>query len=552
MIYYAIGTDGVGYSRSPSAAAISLNFKYYYDWRIDWYHRSGGIKRTFFYGLSDCITSINFEENKRLMGSAEIEFAYLDFPIDVMDRVEIFYKNTKLWEGIVSSRPDAKSGKITILPLSYLLDFRLINQNFSSQTLKSMLQSIIESTEVAETGIDWDADQVTITDTNLYSMNFKTVTAKNAIEEILKKVNNVEWGVNKGRVFSVYGLSTATFDKIITNSENKWFTELKKKVSDRRVKATRGEVFGKSTNSGQSIYHGNVGFDSAGNTYATLSIEKTLMRKDKKFTIGSTVSSSFALDLVYSDLQNQARLSTSVTLRNFRIDKFNPAIGNFIKCVDDNEIQLKTIIDCDSTSGWDAVSLESDDYVEGTNAINYVEKDSTAVNLVTYDFGEVKRYKKLDSISFMTKSNQETGRVLDFGLSTSTSTPFANSYQVNLNDVKVWEWKNIPTTVLDFRYLSYKLRNTSTKARMFNVVGRMGIGEGFALGNYNSILLDRIQVYAYDRPEYEGYVVQKDWTIDKNGVTVDVTFGDYIDQTNQELFELRKELEDMKTIQQST
>ncbi len=544
---YALGSYALGMFL-PSEAGSITSMKEYYDWRIDWFHRSGGIKRTMFFGMENIpIKSINWEENKKLMGAGDIELSHVDFPIDISDEVNLYYQNDRKWRGLVASRIDPKGGKLKINSRSDLLDKRIFNYTFSSATLETMLQTVIESTSVSDSGVTWNSEYVDIGDSSLYSMKFDYVKSKKAIDDIVKKMNGREWGVDVNNVFNVYTPSTSV-SKIIQNCEDQWYSELSNKVDDSRIKATRYQVFVKSTTAGQSIRVGEVGYNIAGSTFAILSVENITERKDDKFIISANVTTTFALTMAYQDLQNQSELSTQVTLKDFRIDKYNPAIGTYIKCVDAPELVLKTLINCDTDTGWNNATLYSDDYVEGTGAIQILV--SVPSEEVYYDFGEIKRYDYIEKIVLMARSEEDIGEVLQMGVSENSSTLFDNPYSIFINDSDLWEMKQIAITEKTFRYLGFRLKTTRDVKRQFMTLGRNAMGEGVAPSEYALFYFDRIQAYTYDRNEYSANVVQKKYKLDKKGLTCDLILGDYDAQSSQELFNMKKEIEQIQEIQQ--
>jgi len=545
---YWFGIYAFDYMPNPSGAGGVSGMSEFYDWRVDWYHRSGGLKKTMYFGIENIpIQSIEFEENKKLIGAGNIDLAYVDFPIDIADEVNLYWKNSKIWRGLVDSQIDPKGGKIKLIPYSDLLDTRIINYTFSSATLETMLQTIIQDINVSDTGITWNSEYIDIDDTALYSIKFDYVTAKKAIEDIIKKMNGREYGVDINNVFNVYSPST-TISKVIQNCEDQWYSKLVNKVDDSRIKATRYQVFIKSTSAGQSLRVGQVGYDAVGDPYPIQDIEKISKRKDIKFSLSASVTSTFALDMAYQDLQNQNQLRNQITLSNFRIDKYNPAIGNYVKCVDSQELVLKTLIDCNTETNWNNATVYSDSYVDGTGSIQILV--SVPSEEVYYDFGEIKRYDYIEKIIFMVQSEQDIGEIMQMGISENSSTLFDNPYPFFINDSDLWEMKQIAITEKSFRYLGFRLKTTRDVKRQFMTLGRNAMGEGVAPSEYAQFYFDRIQAYTYDRNEYTANVVQKKYKLDNNELTFDLVLGDYDSQSSQELFDMKREVEKLQEIQQ--
>lgn len=554
---YILGKRPLGYTEKPSGLANpSALLDNYYEWRIKWYYKDGGIKKDWFFGMEDQpIESIEFESNKKLMGNGNFKFTNVDFLIHSGDYVEIFQNSTKIYKGIVDNNIDAKGGqKIKLIPVSQILDERLVNEDFTNKTISDMLQTIIEGLE--DSDIQWDVDFVLTGDSSLYSIKFDYVPAKKAIDELVKKLNIKEWGVNVNDKFSVYQYSTTILNKIIFNAEDKYYSELEKKIDDERIKGTRAEVFMKSTESGKTEYVGKVGYDVSGNPYEILSIEKIRRRKDIKYEISANVNSTYALDLAYSELKYAANLSENIKLKNFRIDKYDPNIGDYIKCVDDYEkiltpLRSSTGLDItEDINNWNNNSFNTDDFVSGTGSIGFIGTNPTN-SVGYYNFNEIKRYRKgIEKLIFMVKSDDEEGDVIEMGLSENSSTLFNNPYSIFIKNKDTWEMKTITPDETKFRFIGFRLKNVRETQKYFNVLGGHILGSNTIKSNYTQFWIDDINVYTYNRNEYYGNVVQKKYKLDKKGVTCVITLNDYELQDNQELFDMRRDIEKLKEIQQ--
>lgn len=526
----------------------------YYDWRLSLYHKSGGKKKDWYWGLENIpINTIQFEENKRLLGNASLTLAYVDFPIDTDDILEIYYKGDKKWEGIVDEKPDLKGGKIKLVPFSQKLDERLVNLSFSSASYSTALFTIIDGLD--DVGITWNESFINIDSTDVFSQDFNYVSAKKSIEEIMKNLPDREWGVDEQRRFRVYKPST-TLNKVVQNSEDKWYKSLEITNDDKRIKATRYEVFKKSTDSGKTIRVGNVGYDLPDGDYPTLSIEDTKRRKDKKFTVSASVTDVFAKDLAYADLQGQAELSTNIKLKDFRFDKYNGEIGQLLRVVDDYErilITYKTTDSLeitDSTTGWTGnVNNYTDDFVSGNASLQLVASGQREDAF--YDFGEVLRYKTLEKIIFMIQSMEDTGDLIQVGLSNTTATLWDNPYNIFVNSENVWEMKEFTPDEKEFRYLGVRLNNIIRDGSKLNLSGETRAGS-YISPSFSEYFFDRFQAFTRIRNEAEGNIVQKKYKLDRKGDSMQMVLGDYELQDNQELIDLNKELDKIKQIQQTT
>lgn len=552
-MYYLLGSKPLGYSQKTNSV-VGITLHNYYDWRIKWFYRDGGIKKDWFFGMEDQpIKSIDFEQNKKLLGNATIEFTNVDFLIHSNDIVEIYQNSTKIYRGLVDSNVDAKKGKIKLIPIHQQLDERLVNYSFVNQTISSMIQTIVENLEDCD--IIWDDDLINTGDSSLYTITFNYVTAKKAIEDLIKKLNGREYGVDVNNKFNIYLNSTSSINKIIFNAEDKWYSDLDVETNDDRIGATRYEVFVKSTESGKMTRIGNVGYDIAGNTYETLTIEKTKRRKDSKFEISANLNSTFALDLAYQDLQNQAKLSQTIKLNNFRINKYDPKISNYLKCVDDFEKVLSPLMSSsgieitNTASNWTNATLFVDDFVEGSGSIQFLGSNPSN-SAGYYDFMEIKRYPSgIDKLVFMIKSDQEIGEVYEMGLSNNTSSLFNNPYSIFIKESDLWEMKTINVTETSFRYIGFRLKNARDNRRQFNLLGRNMLGAYAQPALFTIFWIDDIKIYTWERATYYGNVVQKSYKINNQGVNCDIVLNDYSLQDSQTLFDLQKEVEKIKEIQ---
>lgn len=514
----------------------------YYDVEMRVYNRSGGLKKGYFFGMNNVpIKSIKFEENKHYLGAGDIVFNFVDSPLDVDDKVEIYYKGTKKWQAIIDNQV-TKEGKIELVPYSEQLEDRIINTSYTGEIMDYMFEDIL--TNSSSIDVYWDNSVINTGDLGAYNWEFQYKQAKSAIDDLMKKLNGREWAVDLSNRFVIYEKSTS-ITKIIQNINNNWFTELKRKIDTKRIKATRHVVTQKSTDN-KIEYVDEVGYDLPGNTYATLDIEKVRRRKDTRFDISfHSTDTTFLKDYAYSDLQAQALLGESITLKDFRIDKYDPAINTYIKVIDATEKQLKTLVNCDSITNWSAGTLYTDDYIEGSGCVQIIGSNPTDSETY-YDLGEIKRFKKLEKINFMVKSDEDVGEVLQFGLSENSSTLWDNPYSVFINDTDIWELKEIMPDESSFRYVGFRLKNSRDTKRQFNLLGRNMLGSYAQPSLYTEFLIDRIQTFAFNYNEYEGLVVQKKYKIDNKGLTCDITLSDYDNQANQRFFDLNKEVENLK------
>jgi len=544
---FEIGAQVFDESFNPSGAS-GEEYQYYFDWRVDIFHQSGGYKKSMFFGMeNNPIQSIDYELNKHYMGAGDIDLAFVDFSIDINDIVKIYFQNELDYTGLVDTLPDAKKGKLKLVPYSQQFQERIIDASYSSETASNILQDII-TTYTSDIGINWDAAQVDTGELTKYTMTFKNSTMKKAIDDIIKLLDDREWAVTANNTFTVYQ-PNSTVDEILYQAEDKYFTEVKRKINNSKIKATRYyDVTGK-TATGEQTGYGQVGYDLAGGTYPTLAIEKIARRKDSIFSISQdNVSSTTALNWAYADLETNAVQNQTIQVKGVRIDKYNGSIGEYIKVIDDYERALITIEDCDSTDGWTNTTNYTDDFVEGTGCQQMIGSDS--VNSAIYkDFGEVKRYWNIEHLEFMVFSDEDNGNTLQVGLSNDSSTLWNNPYEIYIDSIVVWERKQIAITETEFRYIGFRMKGKREVIRNWHVVGVSVFGESAYPSLYTINRFDRLRLYTWTRNEYEGNIVKIKKKIDRKGVDVQLTLNDYDLQANDDLFAIENEVRILKEVQ---
>jgi hypothetical protein len=553
---FTINIDAVNTFINPNFIA-SITLDYYYKWRVDWYHRSGGDVQSWYIGSENCpITEIGFEENLKLMGAGDVKLAYIDFLIHSDDIVEVYYKNNIIWRGIVDGEPDPKGDDtIKLIPYSQRLDEIVINKSYTTTTIASMLSDIFD--DISDiTDIGYNEALIDLGDTNTYTIDFQYVTAKKAIDTLVDKLDDRYWGVDSGNNFNIYTLSS-NITEIIAGGQDQWYSKIKRKFNYGKVKATRAQNFRKGSTSGQSEWVGQVGYDLAGGTYPTLPIEKLKRRIDIAFNVSEdNVSSGFVNDLSYAKLQKEAVLEDTVTIDDVRIDKVNPEIGDYLKVIDDYEKQLipfKTstgALITDSITNWSGGTLYTDDYVNGIGCIQMLGSSPTN-SAIIYDFGEILRFKNIEKISFMALSEEQTGNQLEFSVAETIGTLWGTTYDIVFNASDRWEAKNIILAENSFRYMGIRMNytreitryNNTVNVNAWNEFGYPALSIIFRFGDF--------RWYGYGRQEYRGNIVKKDYKINNKGEQIKYTLNKYELQANDDFFALDRELQKIKDVQKT-
>lgn len=532
----------------PTADQVELD--YYYNWRINWSHKSGGRKKSFSIGMEEVpIQEFSFELNKKICGAGKIKLTFVNFPVDSDDYIEAYYNGSLKYRALVDNSVDPKGGDVKLVPYSQRFNELLLNENYTSQTIESIVEDIIEDNQT-DTGIGYNAAFINTGESGLYSFNFNYKPIKNSFQQILEKLDEREWGVNAANTFSIYSNNTE-LDHFLTDETERGFIDVKRKYNYERIKETRREVFKKDT-AGDKQYIGQVGFDSSSGSYPILPIETLVRKKVATYDVSeSNLSSGDALDIAYADLEKIATLGETIKIKDVDIAKYDLDIGDLVKVVDGYEKVLETIINCDSITNWSGATLDTDDYVEGSGSIQGNGYNPTN-SIITYDFGEIMRYQNPEFIQFMIKT-AETGDVLEFSLSNESSTLWTTSHDIYVNTGDVWQ---IVTQDISnestFRYFAMRYKETLTVDESFypGVLNMSVLTETYQdVPNEVTFNVDRVQIYHYTKNEYEGNVVQLNYKIDKFNTHVNAVLNDYDEQSMEENMTIKKRLEKIDTIQ---
>jgi hypothetical protein len=240
------------------------------------------------------------------------------------------------------------------------------------------------------------------------------------------------------------------------------------------------------------------------------------------------VSSTEALDTAYSELQNLS-IPLTVKVKNVDLDEYFPTIGDLIQIQDREEKVLKTIIDCDASTGWTNASSDSADYTSGSGSLSF--SSSSSGDQMTYDFGVTEQFRYPERIGYMIKAS-ETGTYLEMGMSNSSSTLFDSPTPVPIYTSGVWQYKDFPRAT-GFRYF--------------------GLNTSSGVGGTSTVKLDEVSMYLWDRRIYEANVVKATISITaKNDRLCQLTLNEYDEEANAEQIEIEKRVDSIETVNQST
>lgn len=519
-----IGRSKPNLGRAILATTTATEISYAFAWDVGFYHSSGGLKKDLYiFGSTECpIKNIQIELNKRIMGAAKITMSYLDFPLHSDDYVIIKYKGTVAYRGLVDYAPDPKDGILKLVPYSRRFKELLIDKTYTSQTASAMLEDIITTIQ-ADTGISWNEDLIDTGESTTYSKTFEYVTAEKAIREIVDDLSDREWGVTVNNVFTVYQPST-TVDEMFFQTFSPEYTKIKAKTDWKKIKATRYQVFKKNT-AGNTTRVGEVG---TGGSYPAIDLEKLVRKKEKKYNIDTFVGSTEALDNAYSRLVNMG-VPESVQITNFNLDRYFPVIGDRLQVQDEEEKVLRTIIDCDASTGWTGGSSDASDYVEGSGSISF--SSSSSGDQIYYDFGQAENFRSPERVGMMIKAS-ETGTYLELGMSNDSSTIFDTTTPIPIYTAGVWTYRDFPRTT-GFRY--------------------WGINTSSGVGATSTVKVDQVSMYLWHRKIFEGNIVKVNITISsQNDRLCTITLNDYDEEANKDMLDLEKRVDSIEAVNQST
>jgi hypothetical protein len=542
---FIIGRQAFGESLNPTAdQAVLLN---YYNWNVNWFHKSGGRKKSYFIGMDNVpIQELSFEKNKKVCGSGKIKMAFADFPIDSDDYIEAYYKGTLKYRALVDNSVDPKGGDVKLVPYSKRYSELLVNENYSSQSIESILQDLVEDSQT-DTGIGYNSAFVDSGESDNYSYNFNYKDRKGAIDQTTQKLDSRWWGVLPSNIFTLYA-NNSSIDYILTDETERAYQEVKRTVNYERIKETRREVFKKDT-AGNKEYIGQVGF---GGSYPALPIENLVRKKVKTYDVSeSNLSSGDALSVAYEDLKKIATYGETIQIKELDINRYDLDIGDRIQVVDGYEKVLETIIDCDSSTNWTNANVDTTEYVEGTGSIEVTGYDPTTSTAI-YNFGEIMRYNNPDFIQFMVKVDSGSGNILEYAFSNNSSTLWDSPNDIYVNASGVWQIVQFDCTNCDtFQYFGIRYKTTvSLSQRYFNNIGSMMMGQSFADAPSDiPFNIDRIQIYHYSKNIYDGNVVQINYKVDKYDTHVNVNLNDYDEQSTDDTMILNRRVEKIDTIQ---
>jgi hypothetical protein len=545
---YRIGHDALG-QRIVSTATVQ-EVSYQFDWQLRLYYKDGGFKKAWWVGQDDTpIRSIKFELNKHICGAGTIDFVFLDFPIDADDYIELYYQGDLKYRALVDVTIDPKGGQVKLVPYSIRFAELLFTRTFVNQTIKQILKSTIDNTE-SDTGITWNADFVDITDVDTFNKDYTGFeTPKKIIDENVGTLDEKEYGVTPLNIFTVYQGST-TVDKTLFYGDDPAYASIEYKEDLRQVKATEYQVLKKVSGSGETKRLGYVG---QGGSYPEVDIATQVRKKQTKYTVSEVVASdSEALDVAYANLKAQAVAPVVIKVKELRVDKYFPVIGERLTVQDSPEYVRYVIIHCDSLTNddeslskighWTGATLETSDFVQGSASVKFTS------GTMKYSFDQAMKINGDEKLGFEIKGTVAGQYITVKTYSPPTPQPWGlgswglgawgagtetteKTQIISIGTSEVWEFKQLDMTgITEISKVEFSFNDATV----------------------STVKIDRIELFGQHREEYTANVVQANFIITSEGTKCDMTLNDYDVFANDEDFRNQRKIEKLEAISQTT
>jgi hypothetical protein len=507
------------------------------------------------------------------MGKASLRYSYFDIPIDPLERVRIYYKGEKFYEGFINGEPDIKDDKVDILPNWERMKQLLFNKTYTATDVdyKTVIQDVIEQVD-DKTGILFNQTFLQFDSTFVFSTppSYDYANAKTVITDIEKQIDNVYAGADQDNFYYVKQFSTSINHFIYYNDEPPYIN-IKTKVDDNRIKATKNQVYQKSTILNDNIRIGQVGYDVSTGSYPALTtIEQRVGQKEKKFTAPEGLTDSEALNFAYNKLVSETDIPTNIKITGLDYSRYPLRIGEKIKVWTPELFGWRNIVEVETTTGWksrvekpfiggvddtsiiDPTQL-STDAKKGNFSFRFSGKDtsvtlisgavtpSTVVyaNFALYEFSGIQEWANYKRIGFYIKSDK-LGNIIDFSIAetiggyslggySSANYSIGSTEGISINNTNYtwgvpvdvigsWQFVSFPIENIDnFKYLYFKSNDTDAK-----------------------IKIDDIKLLGYYQKTYEANV--RELTFDLTSNLVNVEAGEFDENLNDEFFELNKEV----------
>ena len=561
---YKLGSQGIGDTTNLSLV-LNRSYTSEFNWQVKIYYKDATIKKEWHIGQDECpIKSVSYEKNKKICGAGKIDLAYLDFPLDGGDYIEIYFNNEIEYSAEIENSADPKGGSIKLVPFSDRLQKLYHSKLYTNKTGIEILEDVIQS-NFTDTKIAWNPYLIEITSDEQFTRDYTNYdTLKKIIDDTVNIYDNYEWGVTAHRFFTVYQPSNE-IDKYLILADEPDYTYVTSKKEFSKINAT-GYIVYKKNIDGDAVLVGFVGFETTPD-YPPLDIEREIGRKIiKKYTLPDVLlTDDECLRIAYDDLKANAVLPETTSISSINLESYYPKIGEYIVVQDKPEYIRKNIINCDSLikddntmlnhGRWFLASLSDIEKIEGSNSITF--KSNKIGDGIIYDFERIVKFFQPIKIGFMIKQSI-AGNYLELGIGDY----FNNGWASGVWSFGKWS-ENIDNTGLQklfdttaqiyvpngdkWKYLDFPMSELSINPSQFRY---FGLRTHTVPPEEITIYIDRIDLYLYDRSVYTGNVIQQNITIDVNGYNCDIKLNQYDLQANDAQFKNEKLLELLQNLAQ--
>lgn len=315
-------------------------------------------------------------------------------------------------------------------------------------------------------------------------------------------------------------------NKILLQTDVQSYSGLEIQKDYAGIEATRYQVYKKVSGSGETVRVGEVGYGAG---YPVLPVEILFRKIEKNITVSAVLSDVEALDYAYAKLQTLTPIE-NIDVKNINLDFYEPKIGDLIQVEDRIEKILKTIVDCESTTGWTgtySVTVDVAEYVEGIGSI----KGTLEIvdDYIYYEFDPIYRAKSISKIGMMIKSDM-SGSFLRIKLYyDEINFEYKN---INIPSANVWNYFEISYTHPTIKYIYFVPTGNLTAVAEIHV--------------------DRIQIQDFERNFYTENIVQINYNITPDTEEVNFQLKNYQFEANKLLFDMEKNIKILENINKSS
>jgi hypothetical protein len=506
----------------------------YFNWKVEFVTGN-----SYFLGSDNCpIIEGDFSRGIYGMGNASLKFAFFDNVIESQERVRIYYKGVKKYEGYINGEPDKSGGKISISPNKDKMLNALYNNDFTSTfvTYLELIENILNSLS-EQTGILYNETYLSITSTETISPNYNYAKANTVLKEIEEQQDNRFSGYDEDNFYYVRPYSTE-IDYYIYYNDFPPFSGIQSKIDDKKIKLTRAQVFQKSTILNENIRIGEIGYNSTSD-FPPLNIEQFVGIKEGKITVPGGLNTTQALDYAYKQIISKTDRPINLKTKNFDLN-YNPDLreGQLVRIYDSSKLQWRTILNCESTAGWSGGELSTDSRFD-----TYSLLFGGSSNTIYYSYNRLQKWYKLYKIGFWLKSDI-IGSYINFSISnqiggyskghysidnysigenTKSVSQFDTDYTFNINVgiPNTWRFYSFPVDIDDFRYIFFRTNNTEAIVK-----------------------IDNISLFQYYQNFNDANIIEFDYTLGSD--LIDITLGKFDENLDDEFFQLKNKVEKLE------